>query len=48
MISTIILNMLREGKTITFLQAGKPSVTVRIDKIEHSTQLNDGEEEERR
>lgn len=48
MISTIILNMLREGKTVTFLQAGKPSVSVRIDKIEHPTQLNDGKEEESR
>lgn len=48
LISTIILSMLREGKTITFLRAGEPSVSVRIDKIEHSTKFNDGREEERR
>jgi len=48
MITAVILNMLREGKTVTFLRAGEPSVSVRIDKIEHSTQFNDGKEEERR
>ena len=48
MISTMILNMLQEGKTVTFLRAGEPSVSVRIDKIEHPMQPNDGKEEERR